>query len=95
VLVNGSSTSEFNYKKGVRQGDPLSRFIFILSMEAFLSFVGKVVSSDIINGVVIPNGVLVLSHLIFADDVILLGEWSRVNAINFKRLVRCFALVSG
>lgn len=34
VLVNGSPTLEFPIKKGLRQGDHLSHFLFILAVEA-------------------------------------------------------------
>lgn len=33
ILVNGTPTEEFSITKGVRQGDPLSSFLFIIAME--------------------------------------------------------------
>ncbi|KAJ0920733.1 putative RNA-directed DNA polymerase [Helianthus annuus] len=41
VLVNGSPTFEFNCSKGVRQGDPLSPFLFLLVMEALSNMLSK------------------------------------------------------
>ncbi|KAJ0522647.1 putative RNA-directed DNA polymerase [Helianthus annuus] len=41
-----------------------------------------------------PNG-SPLSHFLYADDVVFVGEWSFNNLVNLKRLLRCFFLTSG
>ncbi|KAK1422577.1 hypothetical protein QVD17_17860 [Tagetes erecta] len=95
VLINGSPTKEFYYSRGVRQGDPLSPFIFLVVMEAFNWVMNKASSIGLFRGIQLPNNGPKLSHFLFADDVIILGEWSKSNFMNLIRILRCFHLASG
>lgn len=47
ILVNGSPTNEFVMSRGVRQGNPLSPFLFIMVVEALNVIVNEAVRSNI------------------------------------------------
>ncbi|GJZ84431.1 putative RNA-directed DNA polymerase, eukaryota, reverse transcriptase zinc-binding domain protein [Tanacetum coccineum] len=47
VLVNGSPTKEFEIFRGLRQGDPLSHFLFILAMEGLHAFICKAMNMGV------------------------------------------------
>ncbi|GKF00316.1 putative RNA-directed DNA polymerase, eukaryota, reverse transcriptase zinc-binding domain protein, partial [Tanacetum coccineum] len=95
VLVNGSPTDEFELHRGLRQSDPLSPFLFILAMEGLNAYTSKVESLGLFKGCSVGRDNLHISHLMYADDVIFIGEWSWSNARNLISLLRCFFLVSG
>lgn len=95
VIVKGSPTGEFPLQKGVRQGDPLSPFLFIIAMEGLNIAMKEAVDKGIFRGVSIPNGDKILSHLFYADDALFLGDWSKYNIDNLARILRCFFVSSG
>nr|GEV12839.1 putative RNA-directed DNA polymerase, eukaryota, reverse transcriptase zinc-binding domain protein [Tanacetum cinerariifolium] len=92
ILVNGSPTMEFDISKGLRQGDPLSSFLFILAMEGLHALICKAINMGIYRGAIISHDHTRISHLIYADDVIFVGYcpwcgiWSMVKALKTKGL---------
>ncbi|XP_021974560.1 uncharacterized mitochondrial protein AtMg01250-like [Helianthus annuus] len=95
ILVNGAPTFEFQCGKGIRQGDPLSPFLFLIVMEAFSCLLVKAVTGGMLQGIQMPNGGLLISHLLYADDAIILGERSDANILNVVRILRVFYMCSG
>ncbi|GKD45668.1 putative RNA-directed DNA polymerase, eukaryota, reverse transcriptase zinc-binding domain protein [Tanacetum coccineum] len=95
VLINGSPTKEFKIQKGLRQGDPLSPFLFILAMEALHVSLEEAKSKNIFEGVKVGYDKVDISNLQFADDALLMGKWSLTNANNHCRILNCFHLASG
>jgi hypothetical protein len=88
VLINGSPTSEFSPSRGVRQGYPLSRFLFDIVMEALHIFISTSCSLGSFHGIRLPHDDVVVSHLLYADDAIFLGEWSSSNIANLARILK-------
>ncbi|KAJ0683719.1 putative RNA-directed DNA polymerase [Helianthus annuus] len=92
VLVNGSPTFNFRCEKGLRQGDPLSPFLFLIVMEALSWLLDKAKQIGVFKGICLSGDVADLSHLFYADDALILGEWSRDNLLSIARILRIFYL---
>ncbi|GJW78077.1 reverse transcriptase domain, reverse transcriptase zinc-binding domain protein [Tanacetum coccineum] len=95
ILVNGSPSEEFGLKRGVRQGDPLSPFLFILAAEGLNAIVTEAVEKGIFRGVVVRENKVTVSHLQYADNTIFFGEWNKENAKALMCILKCFEEVSG
>lgn len=68
VLVNGSTTGEFQLPKGIRQGDPLSLFLFLIVVEGLSCLMRKVVEMKEYDGIEIGRNKILIRHLQFPDD---------------------------
>ncbi|XP_071718424.1 uncharacterized protein [Rutidosis leptorrhynchoides] len=97
VLVNGSPTEEFKIGRGLRQGDPLSPFLFIICMEGLHVAMLDAIDQNLFKCISVGNigNVVNISHCFFADDALFIGEWSDDNIRNLICILKCFFLVSG
>nr|GEX67887.1 cation/calcium exchanger 4-like [Tanacetum cinerariifolium] len=78
VLVNGSPTIEFPFHCGLKQGDPLSPYLFILITESLNMSFTRAIDECVFKGVHL-HGSTFISHLFYAGDVMFIGEWSDDN----------------
>ena len=80
VLVNGSPTGFFRSTRGLRQGDPLSPYLFVLGMKALSSLINRAVRRGFLSGCRIrgrEGGGIQVLHLLFADDMLVFCEDSQ------------------
>ena len=68
VLLNGEPKGNITPSRGLRQGGPLSPFLFIILTEALISQLRGAEEEGRISGVKIARACPSISHLLFADD---------------------------
>ena len=95
VLVNGSPTEEFHMERGLRQGDPLSPFLFLIIGEALQAMVREACNNSLFKGLKLINRQRNLTLLQYADGALFFGVWSKINILNLINLLKCFHDVSG
>lgn len=74
ILLNDTLSEAFTPSRGLRQGDPLSPFLFILAAEGLGRLVKAQVSREQIKGLQICGEDISVSHQQFVDDVMLYGQ---------------------
>ncbi|WOL08423.1 hypothetical protein Cni_G17176 [Canna indica] len=85
VKVNGEQSRSFRSFKGLRQGDPLSPYLFIVMEQLFTNMLNTAVDKRKI--VPFKQNEISLSHILFADDMVLFVKGSKNSCKNLKRLV--------
>ncbi|KAK2387063.1 hypothetical protein QL285_060888 [Trifolium repens] len=95
VLINGSPTEEINIQRGLKQGDPLAPFLFLLVAEGLGGMMKRAVEMHRFKGFQIGRNGPVISHLQYADDTLCIGEASIQNLWTLKAVLRGFELCSG
>ncbi|GJX33014.1 RNA-directed DNA polymerase, eukaryota [Tanacetum coccineum] len=91
VLFNESPTSEFQFHKGLNQGDPLSPFLFILVIKSLHLSFSKVKNASWFLGIPIDSS-FTLSHLFFVDDAIFVGIGTRPEEVDAATTAMGFSI---
>lgn len=95
ILINGSSTQYFTPSRGIHQGDPLPPYLFIMCMELLSRNISQ--SVDYLNWqhIRISNKGPLLSHLFFADDIILFSKITTKSSYAIIDVLNNFLECSG
>ncbi|GAA0147455.1 hypothetical protein LIER_07147 [Lithospermum erythrorhizon] len=95
LLVNGEQVGYIKPGRGLRQRDPLSLYIFIICTESLISLLNEARRRGVLNGLELGTNLNPLTHLMFADDMLLLGEANIEEATIFRRILNEYELWSG
>ena len=77
VLINGVAFGSIIPTRELRQGDPLSPYLFLLCADRFSALINEAARNKLLNGVLICRGCPMVTHLLFADNNLLFCKASR------------------
>lgn len=84
ILVNGQPGRKFVPSRGLRQGDPISPFLFLLVSEMLSLLIFRAYEETVIFGVRLNPQGPIISHIFFADDTLL---FLKVDVVNCQNLM--------
>lgn len=94
ILWNGQITDHFLLSRGIRQGGPLSPYIFVLCLERLSQMIEARVQQKLWKPLRISKDVSI-SHLFYADDVFLVGAATISNIEIMLQTLEDFKIISG
>ncbi|CAL1413727.1 unnamed protein product [Linum trigynum] len=95
ILFNGEATDFFRPSRGIRQGDPLSPFLFILMYNALTFLIDKTVEENHLKGIRLNARCPVLTHCLFADDTVIFGKANLQGAQKILDLIGEYGAITG
>ncbi|KAL6140822.1 hypothetical protein ACLB2K_059115 [Fragaria x ananassa] len=94
-LINGSPRGFVTPTRGLRQGDPLSPYLFLLCTEGFYALVQRMHDNSSLVGIKVCKRAPILHHLLFADDSFLFAQATLASCYQIKHLLDVYATASG
>ena len=95
VMFNGAMIGPIVLSRGLRQGDPLSPYLFLLCVEGLSKSLTSAASSNIIHGCQISPGAPILTRLLFVDDGFLFFKANTDEICAIKSLLQSYERLSG
>lgn len=95
ILISGKPSSVLRPACGLRQGDPLSPYLFVLCMEVFSLMLKQAEGNGLFQGLRISRRAPSISHLFFADDALLFFRVNPSACSHLLDVIDRFCTASG
>ena len=95
VRFNTEETESFKPSRGLRQGDPLSPYLFLLCTEGLTALLANAEENRSISGIRVSRDAPSISNLLFADDSLILMQANSMNAEALKAVLDAYCAASG
>ena len=95
VVVNWGKLAGFKPSRGLRQGDPLSPYLFILGQEVLSRLIEHDLRLKNVAGIRTSISGSTISHVMFADDIVLFSKASKKDAENLVKILEKYCKWSG
>ena len=95
IKINGCPRGRIIPSRGIRQGDSLSPYLFLLCAEGLLALIKATVCNGSMEGIAICRGGPKLSHLFFADDSLIFCKASLVECDSMQKVLGVYERASG
>uniref|UniRef100_A0A803Q5P9 Reverse transcriptase domain-containing protein n=1 Tax=Cannabis sativa TaxID=3483 RepID=A0A803Q5P9_CANSA len=93
--INGQITNSLHPSRGIRQGDPLSPYLFLLCSEGLTAALRLQEQSGSFRGISVARTAPPVSHLLFADDTLLFTVASPSSCNALKEALNAHHLATG
>ncbi|KAL6132909.1 hypothetical protein ACLB2K_065148 [Fragaria x ananassa] len=94
-LVRGKPRGFVIPSRGLRQGDPLSPYLFLLGVEGFSALLKQKQLLGLLPGIKICEGAPSVNHLLFADDSMLYANATLENCYQIQDVLDTYGRASG
>jgi len=95
ILVNVQPTNVITPSRGLRQGDPLSPYLFLICTEGLAALINDAVSKNEIHGVKVSRAAPMVTHLFFADYSLMFTRANLQETQKVLNILNTYEAASG
>ena len=95
VLISGKPYGDITPTRGLRQGDPISPYLFVICTEMLVQMMAKAEEKGQLTGLKVAREAPHISHLLYADDSLFYCKGTPEELNNLNQILSNYSMASG